>query len=82
MTLNTLKYLINHILKYHSQDGCLATPISEYGRRTVYKVMELEQITNSRQTVSLYHLCSLMLILDTLQKSLRRTMKNIVLLLF
>ncbi|CAD8176865.1 unnamed protein product [Paramecium pentaurelia] len=36
--------------QYHNQDGCLSTPLSEFGRRTVYKVMELEQITNSRQT--------------------------------
>ncbi|CAK81292.1 unnamed protein product (macronuclear) [Paramecium tetraurelia] len=36
--------------QYHNQEGCLTTPISEFGRRTVYKVMELEQITNSRQT--------------------------------
>ncbi|CAK63016.1 unnamed protein product (macronuclear) [Paramecium tetraurelia] len=36
--------------QYHNQDGCLTTPVSEYGRRTVYKVMELDQITNSRQT--------------------------------
>ncbi|CAD8197314.1 unnamed protein product [Paramecium pentaurelia] len=36
--------------QYHNQDGCLTTPVSEYGRRTVYKVMELDQINNSRQT--------------------------------
>lgn len=44
--------------------------------------MELEQITNSRQTVIVFPLSSLMLISDVLQKSLKRIMKNIVHLLF
>ncbi|CAD8124608.1 unnamed protein product [Paramecium sonneborni] len=49
--LKSISYLCDlEYTQYHNQDGCLTTPISESGRRTVYKIMELEQITNSRQT--------------------------------